>query len=155
MDQLGIQSDTVAPEGGLIVMRDDEPTGLLHETAIQLVAPLQNYDQQTAEELVALAQRHLLSEGITTAHDAGALRVDLAAQRAMADRGDLLLRLYSMVLASDEAALSEWLAHGPVFNEGDGKLTVRAIKVQADGALGSRTAWLHAPYSDDLTPQAS
>lgn len=148
MDQLRIQSDTVAPEGGLIVMRDDEPTGLLHETAIQLVAPLQNYDQQTAEELVALAQRHLLSEGITTAHDAGALRVDLAAQRAMADRGDLLLRLYSMVLASDEAALSEWLAHGPVFNEGDGKLTVRAIKVQADGALGSRTAWLHAPYSD-------
>ena len=148
MDQLGIQSDTVAPEGGLIVMRDDEPTGLLHETAIQLVAPLQNYDQQTAEELVALAQRHLLSEGITTAHDAGALRVDLAAQRAMANRGDLLLRLYSMVLASDEAALAEWLAHGPVFNEGDGKLTVRAIKVQADGALGSRTAWLHAPYSD-------
>ena len=49
---------------------------------------------------------HLLSEGITTAHDAGALQVDLAAQWAMADRGDLLLRLYSMVLASDEAALS-------------------------------------------------
>ncbi len=148
MDQLGIESGTVAPEGGLIVMHDDEPTGLLHETAVQLAAPLRNYDQQTAEELVALAQRHLLSEGITTAHDAGALQVDLAAQRAMANRGDLLLRLYSMVLASDEAALAEWLAHGPVFNEGGGKLTVRSIKVQADGALGSRTAWLHAPYSD-------
>jgi predicted amidohydrolase YtcJ len=148
MDQLGIQSSTIAPEGGLIVMQDDEPTGLLHETAIQLAAPLQNYDQQTAEELVELAQRHLLSEGITTAHDAGALQVDLAAQRAMANRGDLLLRLYSMVLASDKAAFAEWLAHGPVFNEGGGKLTVRSIKVQADGALGSRTAWLHAPYSD-------
>ena len=36
----------------------------------------------------------------------------------------------------------------PLLNAGDDKLTVRSIKVQADGALGSRTAWLHAPYSD-------
>ena len=148
MDQLGINADTLAPEGGVIVMQDGEPTGLLHETAIALAAPLQAYDEQTAEELVELAQRHLLSEGITTAHDAGALQVDLAAQTAMATRGDLVVRLYSMVLASDQAALDEWLARGPLLGEGDNRLTVRSIKVQADGALGSRTAWLHAPYSD-------
>ena len=84
MDQLGITASTVAPEGGVVVMHDGEPTGLLHETAIKLAAPLQAYDQQTAEELIDLAQQHLLSQGITTAHDAGALQVDLAAQRAMA-----------------------------------------------------------------------
>ena len=89
-----------------------------------------------------------MSEGITTAHDAGALQVDLAAQTSMATRGDLVVRLYSMVLASDQAALDEWLARGPLLGEGDHRLTVRSIKVQADGALGSRTAWLHAPYSD-------
>lgn len=148
MDQLGIDARTLAPEGGVIVMQDGEPTGLLHETAIALAAPLQAYDQQTAEELLELAQRHLLSEGITTAHDAGALQVDLAAQTSMATRGDLVIRLYSMVLASDQAALDEWLARGPLLGEGDNRLTVRSIKVQADGALGSRTAWLHAPYSD-------
>ncbi|MBL6820395.1 MAG: amidohydrolase [Luminiphilus sp.] len=148
MDQLGIDARTLAPEGGVIVMQDGEPTGLLHETAIALAAPLQTYDQQTAEELLELAQRHLLSEGITTAHDAGALQVDLAAQTSMATRGDLVVRLYSMVLASDQAALDEWLARGPLLGEGDHRLTVRSIKVQADGALGSRTAWLHAPYSD-------
>ena len=148
MDQLGINAGTLAPEGGVVVMQDGEPTGLLHETAIALAAPLQAYDQQTAEELLELAQRHLLSEGITTAHDAGALQVDLAAQTSMATRGDLVIRLYSMVLASDQAALDEWLARGPLLGEGDNRLTVRSIKVQADGALGSRTAWLHAPYSD-------
>ena len=148
MDQLGIDADTITPEGGVIVMSDGQPTGLLHETAIALATPLQTYDLQTAEEIVELAQQHLLSEGITTAHDAGALQVDLEAQWAMARRGDLNMRLYSMVHASDEEALTEWLARGPVINAGDARLTVSSIKVQADGALGSRTAWLHAPYTD-------
>ena len=148
MEQLGIDANTIAPEGGVIVMADGQPTGLLHEAAINLAAPLQTYDLQTAEELVELAQQHLLSEGITTAHDAGASQVDLAAQWAMARRGDLDMRLYSMVYASDEGALSEWLARGPLISAGGAKLTVRSIKVQADGALGSRTAWLHAPYTD-------
>ena len=148
MEQLGIDADTITPEGGVIAMSGGQPTGLLHETAIALAAPLQTYDLQTAEELVELAQQHLLSEGITTAHDAGALQVDLEAQWAMARRGDLNMRLYSMVYASDEGALTEWLARGPVINAGDARLTVRSIKVQADGALGSRTAWLHAPYTD-------
>jgi len=148
MEQLGINADTTPPEGGAIVMLDGQPTGLLHETAIDLAAPLQTYDVQTAEELVELAQRHLLSEGITTAHDAGALQVDLEAQWGMARRGDLNMRLYSMVYAADEGALNEWLVRGPAINVGDSKLTVRSIKVQADGALGSRTAWLHAPYTD-------
>ena len=148
MEQVGIDANTIAPEGGVIVMSDGQPTGLLHETAIDLAAPLQTYDLQTAEELVKLAQQHLLSEGITTAHDAGASQIDLAAQWAMARRGDLAMRLYSMVYASDEGALSEWLLRGPVINAGEDRLTVRSIKVQADGALGSRTAWLHAPYTD-------
>ena len=148
MEQVGIDANTIAPEGGVIVMSDGQPTGLLHETAIDLAAPLQTYDLQTAEELVKLAQQHLLREGITTAHDAGASQVDLAAQWAMARRGDLAMRLYSMVYASDGGALSEWLLRGPMINAGEDRLTVRSIKVQADGALGSRTAWLHAPYTD-------
>ena len=148
MQQLGIDANTIALEGGVIAMSDGQPTGLLHETAIDLAAPLNTYNRQTAEELVELAQQHLLSQGITTAHDAGAMQVDLEAQWAMARRGDLDIRLYSMVYAADGDALNEWLARGPVINAGDSKLTVRSIKVQADGALGSRTAWLHAPYTD-------
>jgi predicted amidohydrolase YtcJ len=148
MDSLGITGDSIAPEGGVIVRRNGAPTGLLHETAIKLTAPLQHYDLKTATSLVDAAQWHLLSQGITTAHDAGASQVDLAAQTRMAQEGSLIVRLYSMVYASDEGALEEWLARGPLLNDGDHRLSVRSIKVQADGALGSRTAWLHAPYSD-------
>ena len=148
MEKLGITAESVRPEGGIIVMQDGLPTGLLHETALDLTTPLQAYDIQTAEELVDLAQEHLLSQGITTAHDAGASQVDLAAQTRMAQEGSLIVRLYSMVYASDERALEEWLARGPLLNDGDHRLTVRSIKVQAAGALGSRTAWLPAPYSD-------
>ena len=112
--------------------------------------PLQAYDLQTAEELVELAQQHLLSEGITTAHDAGALQVDLQAQWAMANV------VVIWICASTQwstplmrHALSEWLARGPCNQRRlSRELTVRSIKVQADGALGSRTAWLHAPYTD-------
>jgi predicted amidohydrolase YtcJ len=148
MDQLGISSSSISPEGGVIVFRDGQPTGLLHETAIDLTQPLQRYDIDTAIELVDLAQQHLLSQGITTAHDAGALQVDIQAQKTMAERGDLLLRLYTMVAASDTLALREWLRSGPQINIGDHRLSIRSLKIQADGALGSRTAWLHAPYTD-------
>ena len=148
MDSLGITGGSIAPEGGVIVRRNGAPTGLLHETAIKLTAPLQHYDLKTATSLVDAAQWHLLSQGITTAHDAGASQVDLAAQTRMAQKGSLIVRLYSMVYASDEGAMEEWLARGPLLNGGDHRLSVRSIKVQADGALGSRTAWLHAPYSD-------
>jgi len=148
MDQLGISSGSIAPEGGVIVFRDGQPTGLLHETAVELTLPLQQYDIDTAIKLVELAQRHLLSQGITTAHDAGALQVDIRAQRQMAERGKLLIRLYTMVSATDREGLQEWLNRGPALNLGNHRLTVRSIKIQADGALGSRTAWLHAPYSD-------
>ena len=148
MDSLGITGDSIAPEGGVIVRVNGAPTGLLHETAIALTAPLQRYDLTPATSLVDAAQWHLLSQGITTAHDAGASQVDLAAQTRMAQEGNLIVRLYSMVYASDESALEEWLARGPLLNDGDHRLAVRSIKVQADGALGSRTAWLHAPYSD-------
>jgi len=148
MDQLGISSGSIAPEGGVIVFRDGQPTGLLHETAVELTRPLQQYDIDSAVELIELAQRHLLSQGITTAHDAGALQVDIRAQSQMAERGNLLIRLYTMVSATDREGLEEWLNRGPALNLGNHRLTVRSIKIQADGALGSRTAWLHAPYSD-------
>ena len=148
MDKLGVSSSTISPEGGVVVFRDGQPTGLLHETAIDLTLPLQQYDIDAAVELIDLAQRHLLSQGITTAHDAGALRVDIQAQEQMAQRGSLSMRLYTMISAADTDALAEWLKRGPQINLGDNRLTVRSIKIQADGALGSRTAWLHAPYTD-------
>lgn len=149
MAMLGIDADTQSPDGGVIVKdAAGQPTGVLHETATGLVAPLAGYDLNTAKGFLRIAQDHILSLGITSAHDAGVSQVDLQAQRLLAEQGDLKLRLYSMVDGTDTAALDEWLARGHLLATNDARLTVRSIKIVSDGALGSRTAWLHQPYSD-------
>lgn len=151
MAMLGINSESQPPEGGVIVTdAGGQPTGILHETAIQLAAPLARYDLQAAIDYLKAAQDHILALGITSAHDAGVTGTDLEAQRTLAERGDLKLRLYSMIDGTDADALNEWLPRGHRLATERERLTVRSIKIQADGALGSRTAWLHQPYSDAL-----
>lgn len=146
----GIDQATPTPEGGVIV-KDSEgrPTGVLHETATGLARRLEAYGPERAKYLLEIAQDHLVSEGVTSAHDAGVRKVDLDAQVALAEAGDLQVRLYSMIDASDTVAMNEWRKHGLLVASESQRLTVRSIKVVADGALGSRTAWLHEPYSDD------
>jgi predicted amidohydrolase YtcJ len=70
----------------------------------------------------------------------------------MVDAGELKIRLYSMIRASPES-LAENLDAYRVVGYGDNRLTVRAIKVTIDGALGSHGAWLLEPY-DDLPSSA-
>jgi predicted amidohydrolase YtcJ len=66
----------------------------------------------------------------------------------MAKTGDLPFRLYVMI-GDDSAALAHYMAIGPRSGLYDNHLWVRAIKLYADGALGSRGAALLEPYSDD------
>ena len=146
----GIDQATLTPEGGVIVKdAEGRPTGILHETATSLARRLEAYGPERAKYLLEIAQDHLVSEGVTSAHDAGVRKVDLDAQVALAEAGDLKVRLYSMIDATDAVAMNEWRKHGLLVASESQRLTVRSIKVVADGALGSRTAWLHEPYSDD------
>ena len=62
----------------------------------------------------------------------------------MIDEGQMHVRLWMMVREYDPEAL----AANRVIGYGNNMLTVRAIKITADGALGSRGAWLLEPYSD-------
>jgi hypothetical protein len=78
-------------------------------------------------------------------HDAGIGAEELAAYRALLARGSFPIRVYAMASARG-ALLDTVLTRGP--EEGD-RLMLRAVKVVADGALGSRGALLGEPYSDD------
>ena len=64
----------------------------------------------------------------------------------MAEAGELPLRVYAIVDGTD-ADLDRVLGHGPL-HDPDGWLSIRAIKLFADGALGSRGAHLLQPYPD-------
>ena len=152
MQALGITYSTLSPEGGVIV-RDKlgNPTGVLHEHAIALTKPLTALTQVSAEAAIRRAQEHAMRWGITNFHDAGAGHAEIQAQRSLDAQGDLTLRVYSMISARDPKLVEYWLARPPIVATGDQRLTIRSFKAVMDGALGSRTAWLHQPYSDDTT----
>jgi predicted amidohydrolase YtcJ len=153
----GIGRDTPNPAGGEIV-RDasGEATGLLKETAQRLTAPaLAKLPQPSAAErearfrqVVALAGADALSKGVTTFHDAGSNFRTIDGFRRLADEGKLPVRLYVMVRNETDSALEARLDAYRLVGYAHGMLTVRSIKQQIDGALGSHGAWLLAPYVD-------
>ncbi|HEY6390891.1 MAG TPA: amidohydrolase [Bryobacteraceae bacterium] len=153
----GIDKNTPNPPGGEI-LKDPQgnPIGLLNETAQQLVSrALNNYRSQLpsaeiaaeARQQVDLAVRECLSKGVTTFQDAGSSFATVDLLKALANENKLGLRLWVM-LREPNARLASNLSKYYMLGAGDQHLTVRAIKRQIDGALGSRGAWLLAPYSD-------
>jgi predicted amidohydrolase YtcJ len=149
LERIGIDRTTADPPGGTIV-RDENgaATGLLRETALGLARAAWEADQtlRTREE-IELATETCLAHGVTSFHDAGTSFATIDVMREMADTGDLDVRLWVMVRESNEA-LEQRLADYRVVGHADNHLTVRAINRSIDGALGSHTAWLLEPYSD-------
>jgi hypothetical protein len=154
----GIDDGTKSPPGGRIV-RDPRghTTGVLIETAANLVNNEMDdaLERRTPAEIeaetvraVEIAQDECLSKGITTFEDAGSSFDTIDRIKRMAKDGRLKMRLWVMV-RDDNAALRERLAGYRFDGLGNGFLTVRAVKRQIDGALGSRGAWMLEPYSDD------
>lgn len=154
MELAGIDASTPDPEGGAIVRdQDGRPTGVFIDNAESLVmASMPATDVVELEQAVRLAAQALQEAGIVAIHDAGIdLQVYEICQRLAAE-GELGIRVYGMVPGSSQAQLDAWIERGPAIDP-SGQVTVRAIKMYADGALGSRGAALLADYSDDAGNQ--
>lgn len=146
----GITAATPDPPGGRI-LRDarGEPTGVLVDDAADLLDRLlPPPDEAGVERRILGGARALAAVGLTEIHDAGTGRMELAVLRRLQAEGRLPTRVYAMLDGSDADLLAEEFARGPQVT-GDGMLAVRAVKLLADGALGSRGARLSAPYSDE------
>ena len=136
-------------DGGEII-RDEKgnPTGLFNERAMSLIATFVPADsEERSEEALRLAMQACLRNGITSFHDAGAGRDEIARYRKFRHNDDLTIRLYVMITGSDPGLVAEWFTRGPEIDT-TGWLTVRSVKLHCDGALGSRGAWLLNPYTD-------
>ena len=145
----GITAATPDPPGGRLI-RDDSgsPTGVLIDGAQRLVAErIPPPDQGEVEARILAADRLLSSVGLTMVHDAGASSATIAIYERLVRAGRLSTRLYVMI-DSSSATTAEWFARGPLVDP-DYRLTVRAVKMYADGALGSRGAALLEDYSDE------
>lgn len=157
LDAAGVGLDTADPDGGTIVRdADGSATGLLRENADALVYAAaaaagegRSEDELWAEfrQQVELAGEDALSKGVTSFHDAGASFATIDGFRRLADEGALPVRLYVMVRAGNDE-MREHLAAYRTVGYADNFLTVRSIKRQIDGALGSHGAWMLEPYAD-------
>lgn len=149
----GITKDTLDPPGGEIIRdANGEPTGVLIDNAMYLVRKAMpatsDAEKQTA---LKVAVAHLHAQGITSVHDAGVSVELVTLYQQLQQNQQLGIRLYPMLAASDPA-LENWLQAGIIDDPTDW-LDIRAVKIVADGALGSRGAALLADYSDQAGQQ--
>ena len=150
MRSAALTTATKDPPGGKI-MKDaaGAPTGVLIDRAQGLVGdkiPGASSSDTRAALRDAIAVMHRW--GLVGMHDAGASQGLIDMYEDMAKSGELDLRLYVMI-SDDSAALEHYFKVGPQSALYGGQVWVRAIKLYADGAMGSRGAALLEPYADD------
>jgi predicted amidohydrolase YtcJ len=144
----GITKDTLDPPGGKIV-RDEQgnPTGVLIDNAESLMLiHLPKTSEATLTAQLNAAGEHLLSEGVTSVHDAGIGKVVYNYYKKRVAEHSLPVRIYPMIAATS-VDLRQLLETGHVQDQYDW-LSIRSVKAYGDGALGSRGAALLQPYSD-------
>ena len=157
LELAGITSTTTNPAGGDIVKdKNGKIVGVLAETAQGLVSRAYNrWEDQIPEEeritkwaeSIRLAEEDCLKKGVTSFQDAGSSFEQVEGMKKLAQQGKLNIRHWLMV-RDNNASLRAHANIFPVINEGNGFLTVKAVKVSLDGALGSYGAWLLEPYTD-------
>ncbi len=145
-----VSKATKDPSGGRIE-RDasGNPTGVFVDGAASLVdavVPALTMHDRIAALDTALAE--MASVGLTGVSDAGIDLQNYQLYRQYADAHKLTARIYAMIRDTGHSfdAISK---DGPLIGYGNDFLTVRAVKLFADGALGSRGAAMLGPYSDD------
>ena len=145
----GIDKDTPEPEVGNILRRENgEPTGVMLTLAQGLVNKhVPPYDFEDRKTAIRAGLLKMGKAGVTSIHEAGMTPEDVRAFQALADAGELPIRVYGMLDGNNEALMQDWFARG-YQDDPDDMFEVRGIKVFYDGSLGSRTALMAEPYSD-------
>lgn len=144
----GITKATLSPEGGDIIRDENgEPTGVFIDNAMALIdngiAPLTMKQQK---QVLVKAMDSLASYGLTSVHDAGIDSNNITAFKELSQAGEMSIRINAMLYLPSNN-WQQTLAAGQ-YQSNDDMFTFNSVKIQADGALGSRGAALIADYSD-------
>jgi predicted amidohydrolase YtcJ len=147
MKEAGVGAKTTAPAGGKIELAGKTPSGLFVDAATDLIQravppPL----PRVSDQAFAKAQQALLATGLTAVADMGTSVADWLVMRRAADHGQLLVRILSYGSGVETALQVAGTRPTPWLY--DGRLRMAGVKLYADGALGSRGAWLKADYKD-------
>jgi predicted amidohydrolase YtcJ len=148
MKWAGIDAKTPDVPGG-VVMRDasGNPTGVFKDAAMTLiykVIPPMTHEQRLRAARGAL--KHAASLGLTSVQHMNPEFADVAAYSELAEKGELTTRIYAVPMETDwrdQAKVGIRRAWGSSY------LRLGAVKGYADGSLGSRTAYMFEPFTDD------
>lgn len=137
-----------SPAGGEIIRNQaGQPSGIFVDKAESLItAHIPTPSDQDVNNALNQAGQHLLSLGITSTHDAGIDKQTWQVYKQRAEQGTLPLRIVAMLSATDPS-LEDMLRAGRYKDLND-FMSIRSVKIYADGALGSRGAALLADYAD-------
>ncbi|NIK72715.1 hypothetical protein FHS56_000201 [Thermonema lapsum] len=136
-------------EGGSVRLRPDgSPSGILIDNAMDLVKrQIPPMSRESLTKLLMKAEQNCFSVGLTTLSDAGLPLEHILLLDSLHKAGSLRMRLYVMASATPEN-LAFFQKNGRIKTD---RLHVRSFKIYADGALGSRGAFLLEPYHDAPT----
>ena len=144
LDLAGIDKN-YRQEGGLAIMKEGRCTGVLLDNtadmAKALVPPMTKEEQALA---LVKAQENCMAVGLTSVTDAGLDIATIQLIDSLQQAGQLKMHVNAMINPDDET-MDHFMKQGVIDKK---KLTVRSVKIYADGALGSRGAKLLEPYSD-------
>jgi predicted amidohydrolase YtcJ len=136
-------------EGGEII-RDalGNPTGMFVENAALIISKnIPQNDVHRNDRAMELAIQVCQQNGITTFHDAGIDRETIDRYKKFKKENKLTVRIYAMLTGWDRDLVYKYFKSGPEIDP-DHFFTIRSVKLNCDGALGSRGAWLLEPYTD-------
>ncbi len=132
-------------DGGEVVLQNGRPTGVLIDNAADHMRAFIP-EMSRAEKTKALldAQKNCFAVGLTSLTDAGLDKQDILLIDSLQQAGQLKIRDYAMISPTAEN-FEYFFNKGPIHKD---RLTISAVKLYIDGALGSRGALLLKPYSD-------
>ncbi|MFY0624746.1 MAG: amidohydrolase [Reichenbachiella sp.] len=124
-------------------------TGIFSEGSMGLIKS--NIPERSDErriEALNYAIEECLSNGVTSFQNAGTDQQTINLFHSFLKNDMLKIRMYAMIKGRDHQLVENWFVHGPSIGLGNNFLTIRSIKLVADGALGSRGALLMDDYTD-------
>ncbi len=144
LDQAGIDADW-HQDGGMALVKDGRCTGiLLDNTADVAKALIPPMSREQKTQALLKAQENCLNVGLTSVTDAGLDIETITLIDSLQEAGVLKIHVNAWINPDDET-MDHFMSQGIIDKD---RLTVRSVKIYADGALGSRGAKLLAPYSD-------
>jgi predicted amidohydrolase YtcJ len=146
----GVDKNTPSPFGGEISKdkQSGEPNGMLLDAAQDLVQRhIPGITAVEAERAIVLGVKRDIDLGWTQVQDPGGSYAEVEILKKLYGEGKIKLRVYKALSAPGNEA-TKLFHDGPIIGTYANHLTVRTLKLYADGSLGSRSAALLQPYSD-------